>query len=154
MVSLTVGCSTSMGWNLRSNAASFSKCLRYSSMVVAPMVWSSPLASIGFIMLATSSPPSALPALRIVWISSMKRMILPFSCTALKAFFSLSSKSPRYLVPATILVTSSEKMILSRSTSGTLPSTIACARPSTMADLPTPGSPIRIGLFFVRRQRI
>ncbi|KAG1323438.1 hypothetical protein G6F63_012995 [Rhizopus arrhizus] len=29
-----------------------------------------------------------------------------------------------------------------------------CARPSTMAVLPTPGSPIRTGLFLVRRCRI
>jgi hypothetical protein len=31
---------------------------------------------------------------------------------------------------------------------------ISCARPSTMAVLPTPASPISTGLFFVRRQRI
>ena len=32
------------GWKRRSRAASFSRCLRYSSSVVAPMVWSSPRA--------------------------------------------------------------------------------------------------------------
>ncbi len=32
--------------------------------------------------------------------------------------------------------------------------TIACAKPSTTAVLPTPGSPINTGLFFVRRERI
>src|SRR5262249_5337506 len=37
--------------------------------------------------------------------------------------------------------------------SGTSPLTIRCARPSTMAVLPTPGSPIRTGLFLVRRDR-
>ena len=35
--------------------------------------------------------------------------------------------------------------------SGTSPSTMRRARPSTMAVLPTPGSPISTGLFFVRR---
>ena len=40
---------------------------------------------------------------------------------------------------------------LSRSDSGTSPATIRCARPSTTAVLPTPGSPISTGLFLVRR---
>src|SRR5271154_5830462 len=41
---------------------------------------------------------------------------------------------------------------LSRSNSGTSPETIRWARPSTMAVLPTPGSPISTGLFLVRRE--
>ena len=41
----------------------------------------------------------------------------------------------------------------SRSDSGTSPSTIRWARPSTIAVLPTPGSPISTGLFLVRRER-
>ena len=40
---------------------------------------------------------------------------------------------------------------LSRSDSGTSPLTIRWASPSTMAVLPTPGSPISTGLFLVRR---
>src|SRR5574337_794950 len=36
--------------------------------------------------------------------------------------------------------------------SGTSPATIRCASPSTIAVLPVPGSPIRTGLFFVRRE--
>ena len=36
--------------------------------------------------------------------------------------------------------------------SGTSPATMRCARPSTIAVLPTPGSPISTGLFFVRRE--
>ena len=39
------------------------------------------------------------------------------------------------------------KTVLSRSPSGTSPLSIRWARPSTMAVLPTPGSPIRTGLF-------
>ena len=38
------------------------------------------------------------------------------------------------------------------SPSGTSPATIRCASPSTIAVLPVPGSPIRTGLFFVRRE--
>src|SRR5664280_1776549 len=48
MVIATDGCSTLTGWKRRSSAASFSMCLRYSSMVVAPMVCSSPRANMGF----------------------------------------------------------------------------------------------------------
>src|ERR1019366_6281582 len=40
----------------------------------------------------------------------------------------------------------------SRSDSGTSPDTTRCANPSTIAVLPTPGSPIKTGLFFVRRE--
>ena len=39
-----------------------------------------------------------------------------------------------------------------RSDSGTSPFTIRWARPSTIAVLPTPGSPISTGLFLVRRE--
>ena len=38
----TVGASTIIGWNLLSNALSFSIYYLYSSVVVAPIVWSSP----------------------------------------------------------------------------------------------------------------
>src|SRR3954465_7104338 len=50
-----------MGWKRRSRAASFSRYLRYSSRVVAPMVCSSPRASLGLRMLAGASPPPAAP---------------------------------------------------------------------------------------------
>ena len=39
-----------------------------------------------------------------------------------------------------------------RSDSGTSPLTMRWASPSTMAVLPTPGSPISTGLFLVRRE--
>ena len=39
------------------------------------------------------------------------------------------------------------------SPSGTSPATMRWARPSAIAVLPTPGSPISTGLFFVRRER-
>ena len=46
---------------------------------------------------------------------------------------------------------SSDNTRLPLSVSGTSPLTIRCARPSTIAVLPTPGSPISTGLFLVRR---
>ena len=45
-------------------------------------------------------------------------------------------------------------MRLLRKISGTLPLTIRFAKPSAMAVLPTPGSPMRTGLFLVLRLRI
>ena len=45
-------------------------------------------------------------------------------------------------------------MVRSFSPSGTSPRRMRWARPSTMAVLPTPGSPIRTGLFLVLRDRI
>ena len=49
---------------------------------------------------------------------------------------------------------SSENTVRSFSPSGTSPRTILCASPSTMAVLPTPGSPMSTGLFLVLRERI
>jgi len=43
-------------------------------------------------------------------------------------------------------------MRLRLSDSGTSPAAIRCAMPSTMAVLPTPGSPMMTGLFLVRRE--
>ena len=77
IVSSTVGSPTSTGWKRRSSAASFSMCLRYSSSVVAPIVCSSPRASIGFSMFDASIEPSAAPAPTTVCSSSMNRTIWP-----------------------------------------------------------------------------
>ena len=84
----------------------------------------------------------------------MNKIILPFFFTVSIAFLSLSSKSPLYFAPATIPAISKENTILSAKSSGTLPFTIAWARPSTTALLPTPGSPIKTGLFFVLLDKI
>ena len=155
MVSSTVGWSTVTGWNRRSSAASFSMCFLYSSSVVAPMQCSSPRASSGLSRLLASMAPSAAPAPTTVCSSSMKRMISPCaSCTALSTALRRSSNSPRYLAPATSAPMSSATMRLFFRPSGTSPRTIRWARPSTMAVLPTPGGPIRTGLFLVRRERI
>ena len=153
MVSSTDGWPTNTCWKRRSSAASVSMYLRYSSSVVAPIMRSSPRASIGLIMLPASIAPSALPAPTIVWSSSMKVMTSPSaSVISLRTAFSRSSNSPRYLAPATMLPRSRLMRRLSFRPSGTSPSTMRRARPSTMAVLPTPGSPISTGLFFVRRE--
>ena len=129
--------------------------LRYSSSVVAPIQWSSPRASIGFRRLPASMEPSVLPAPTMVCSSSMKRMILPSAfLTSFNTAFSRSSNSPRYFAPATSAPISREKIVLSFRPSGTSPRTIRCARPSAIAVLPTPGSPMSTGLFFDLRDRI
>ena len=84
----------------------------------------------------------------------MNRMTWPSaSLISLRTALSRSSNSPRNLAPAISAPRSSETTRLSLSVSGTSPRTIRWARPSTIAVLPTPGSPIRTGLFFVRRLR-
>ena len=57
-------------------------------------------------------------------------------------------------MPATIVDNSNVYMILPCSVTGTLPSTILDASPSTIAVLPTPGSPTNTGLFFLRLPNI
>ena len=98
--------------------------------------------------------PSAPPAPMIVWISSMNRRTSPSSITSAITFLIRSSNSPRYLDPATIPDKSSVRTRFSAMVSGTFPSIIIWARPSTTAVLPTPGSPIRHGLFLVLRLKI
>ncbi len=149
-----MGSDTNTGWKRRASAASFSTCLRYSSSVVAPTQCSSPRASAGFSRLEASMAPSALPAPTSVCISSMKRMIWPsLASISDSTAFSRSSNSPRYFAPAMSAPMSSDSTFLSFRLSGTSPLTMRCARPSTMAVLPTPGSPISTGLFLVRRDR-
>ena len=152
--SSSLGSSTRIDWNRRSRALSFSMNLRYSSIVVAPTSWNSPRASWGFRMLAASTAPSAAPVPMIVCSSSIKRMMLPAATTSSIVFLIRSSKSPRYLVPATMLVRSSAINRFCLSWGGTSISTIRLAIPSAIAVLPTPASPIRQGLFLVRRVRI
>ncbi len=154
MVSSTEGSPTNTGWKRRSSAASFSMEVRYSSSVVAPMRRSSPRASIGLIIWPASIAPSAAPAPTRVCSSSMKVTTSPSaSVISLRTALRRSSNSPRYLAPATMEPRSSEITRLPFSPSGTSPSMMRFARPSTIAVLPTPGSPISTGLFLVRRDR-
>ena len=154
IVSSTVGWSTTTGWKRRSSAASFSMCLRYSSSVVAPMVRSSPRASIGLRRLLASMAPSAAPAPTTVWSSSMKRTIRPsLSLISSRTAFEPLLELAAVLGPRDERAEVQPMTRLSLRVSGTSPRTIRWARPSTIAVLPTPGSPIRTGLFFVRRLR-
>ncbi len=106
-------------------------------------------------MLEASIDPSDAPAPTSVWISSIKRTILPSDRSiSFKIFLRRSSNSPRYFVPAISEPRSRETSSLSLRDSGTSPCDMRMARPSTMAVFPTPASPIKIGLFLVRRERI
>jgi len=152
-VSSTLGSPTKTCWKRRSRAGSFSIRSRYSSRVVAPIIRSSPRASIGLSMFPASIEESPVaPAPTTVCSSSMKVMILPSaSRISLRTALSRSSNSPRYFAPATIEARSNETTRRPRRESGTSPATTRWARPSTTAVFPTPGSPIRTGLFLVRR---
>ena len=63
--------------------------------------------------------------------------------------FSLSSNSPLYFAPATTALISSAMTRLFARLVGTSRATIFWASPSTIAVLPTPGSPSKIGLFLL-----
>ena len=103
MVSSTDGSPTKTCWKRRSRAASFSTYLRYSSSVVAPIMRSSPRASMGLSMSPAPVEPSLAPAPTTVCISSMKVMTWPSeSVISLRTALSRSSNSPRYLAPATM----------------------------------------------------
>ena len=68
--------------------------------------------------------------------------------------FRRSSNSPRNFAPAISAPMSRDRIRLLRNPSGISLLTMRCARPSIIAVLPTPGSPIRTGLFLVRRCNI
>ena len=149
----TLGSPTITGWKRRSRAASFSTYLRYSVSVVAPTARSAPRASIGLRRFAALTAPSAAPAPTIVCSSSMNRITSPAaSSISLSTAFRRSSNSPRYFAPARSPPTSSEITRLPASPLGMSPATMRWASPSTIAVLPVPGSPIRTGLFLVRRE--
>mmetsp|Transcript_9390 Transcript_9390/g.34442 ORF Transcript_9390/g.34442 Transcript_9390/m.34442 type:complete len:374 (+) Transcript_9390:1564-2685(+) len=131
-------------------------CSLYSSSVVAPMHWKSPRARAGFSRLAASMEPSSLavPDPISKCISSMNNRMFSSFVTSSITFWTRSSKSPRYLVSATSRPSCRHITRFPTRRFGTCPSTMRCARPSTIAVLPTPGSPTRQGLFFLRLTRI
>ena len=105
-------------------------------------------------MLDASMAPSAPPAPINVCSSSTNNITFPACVTSVISFLILSSNSPRYFEPATIPERSKDNSRLSSTVSGTSPAMIICARPSTIAVLPTPGSPTKQGLFFIRLLKI
>ena len=105
-------------------------------------------------MFAASTAPSAAPAPIIVCISSINRIIERLLDISSMTLFILSSNSPRYFAPAIIEGRSRVTSVRPDSCSGTSPSAMSFARPSTTAVFPTPGSPMRQGLFFCLRQSI
>jgi len=148
------GSFTITGLNLLSRAASFSMYFLYSLVVVAPTTCISPLARSGFNMFAASTAPSAEPAPTIVWISSINSITSPAFFTSSSDFLILSSKSPLYFAPAIIPDISMLTTLLFFNVSGTSPATIFSARPSAIAVFPTPGSPIKQGLFLLLLDKI
>ena len=101
------------------------------------------------------APPAWLPAPIRVWASSINRSTGSGDCcTASIMFFSRCSNSPFTPAPACSRPRSRVRTLTGFSASGTLPSAILIARPSTSAVLPTPGSPTSIGLFLRRRERM
>ena len=141
-----------IGWKRRVSAGSFSICWRYSAKVVAAIVRSVPRAKAGFNRLAASPVPAAPPAPISVCASSMNRMIgVGEDCTSSITDRRRCSNSPFIEAPACISPTSSMWSFTSRSGGGTSPEAMRCAKPSTTAVLPTPASPVRIGLFWRRR---
>ena len=91
----------------------------------------------------------------MLWISSIKRIICPsLFWTSFNTAFNRSSNSPRYFAPAISDPISSEKIVLFFRFSGTSFFAIRWAKPSTIAVFPTPGSPIKTGLFLLFRERI
>ncbi|CPR49812.1 Uncharacterised protein [Chlamydia trachomatis] len=148
------GSVTKIGWKRRSKAASFSIYFWYSFKVVAPIQCKVPRAKAGFNRFAASIAPSVAPAPTKVCTSSMNRIHSPSEAsTPFNTLFNRSSNSPRYLAPAIKAPISSTYRCFSFKLSGTSPCTMRRASPSAIAVFPTPGSPINIGLFFVRLER-
>ncbi|MNU53307.1 hypothetical protein D3C71_423390 [compost metagenome] len=153
--SVSLGSSTFTTWKRRASAASFSKYFLYSPQVVAAMVRSSPRASAGLSRLAASLCPAWPPAPIMVWASSMKSTIgCGLFFTSAITFFRRFSNSPFTLAPACSRPMSSVCSATARSDSGTSCAAMRSASPSTTAVLPTPASPVRMGLFWRRRIRM
>ena len=149
------GSSIFTSWNLRARAGSFSKYLRYSDQVVAARVRSSPRASAGLRRLAASPWPAEPPAPMSVCASSMNSIVgVGLFLIASITFFRRFSNSPLTDAPAWRSPRSRPHKSTLRKWSGTSLLAIRKASPSTMAVFPTPASPTRMGLFFLRRLRM
>ena len=101
-------------------------------------------------------PPAAPPPTpTTVCNSSIKSIIRPpASIIESLMVLSLPSNSPLTPAPAIRAAISSESIFFDSNDCGTSAATICCARPSTITVFPTPASPIKTGLFFLRRDSI
>ena len=154
MVSSTLGSPTKTCWKRRSSAGSFSIRSRYSSSVVAPIIRSSPRASIGLSMLPASIARVAAGARADDGV----QLVDEGDDLAVGVLDLLEHGLEPLLELAAVLRAGHHRGrgrarpgACPASESGTSPATIRWARPSTTAVLPTPGSPISTGLFLVRR---
>jgi len=122
----------------------------YSLNVVAQIILIFHLPIAGFNIFEASRVHSQLQAQIIVCISSINN-ITSFSTFEASSIicFNLHSNSHLYFVQATIALKSSDRIFLFFIENGTFPSATAFASHSTTAVLPTQGSQIRAGLFFV-----
>ena len=154
MVFCSFGSSIFRGWKRLDKALSLTIVFLYSLVVVAPIHLIVPLAKAGFKMFDASIAPSAPPAPTMVWTSSKNRIISPSFSNSLIIFWRRSSNSPLYFVPATNEAMSNAIIFFPIKLLGTFSCVISLANSSTMAVLPTPASPIKIGLFFLRRHNI
>ena len=149
-VSSIVGSQTRTQRNRRASASSSWMYSLYSLNVVAAIMRISPRARTDLKMLAASDgAPSAEPAPTMVCASSTNRMRFGRSFSSRITFWIRSSNIPRSMVPATIEFICRLTTWQSRSRTGTVSgsNSIRRARPSAMAVLPTPGSPISITEF-------
>ena len=126
--------------------------LRYSSSVVAPISLRLLRAKAGFRIFAASILPSAEPAPESRCSSSINKITESSPTASSMIPFIRSSNSPRNFVPATTELRSTWNTRLPISLPGTSFLAMRIARPSTIAVLPTPASPMRTGLDLVRRQ--
>ena len=150
-----VGSSTLTTWKRRARAASFSKYFLYSAQVVAAMVRSSPRARAGLSRLA-ASPWPGLPAGADHGVGLVDeqddrlRRGLDLVDHRLEAVLELALDAGPGLQQAQ--VERADGDVAQRG--GTSPAAMRRAKPSTTAVLPTPASPVRIGLFCRRRVRM
>ena len=86
----------------------------------------------------------------MLWTSSIARIIFPKDLHSSINPFTLDSNCPLNCVPATSEVISIKYTSLFTNLLGTSPLAIASAKALTIAVLPTPGSPIKAGLFLLR----
>ncbi len=152
----SLGSATCTTWNRRVSAGSFSMYFLYSAQVVAAIVRSVPRARAGFSRFAASPVPAAPPApiervglvdeqddrlgRRLHLVDHLSQPVLEL---ALHARAGLQQADVERV----------ERHVLQAAAARRL-ARAAARNPSTTAVLPTPASPVRIGLFCRRRIRM